>query len=61
MLVENATTVLSVRSLTANIGDTQILKGLDLEIKAESIYTGRCVSRNFNTPGFDRNEERIGL
>ena len=38
MLVENATTVLSVRSLTANIGDTQILKGLNLEIKAGEVH-----------------------
>jgi Fe-S cluster assembly ATP-binding protein len=38
MIVENAPTILSVKNLTANIEDTQILKGLNLEIKAGEIH-----------------------
>jgi Fe-S cluster assembly ATP-binding protein len=38
MITENAPTILSVKNLTANIGDTQILKGLNLEIKAGEVH-----------------------
>ena len=38
MIVENSQVVLSVRDLTANVEDTQILKGLNLEIKAGEIH-----------------------
>src|SRR6476620_5133166 len=38
MIVENSQVVLSVRDLTANVEDTQILKGLNLEIKSGEIH-----------------------
>ncbi|XGV88841.1 MAG: Fe-S cluster assembly ATPase SufC [Limnothrix sp. BL-A-16] len=38
MIVDNAPTVLSVKNLTANVNDTPILKGLNLEIKAGEIH-----------------------
>jgi Fe-S cluster assembly ATP-binding protein len=38
MIVENSQVVLSVRNLTANVEDTQILKGLNLEIKSGEIH-----------------------
>ncbi|MEG3863217.1 Fe-S cluster assembly ATPase SufC [Microcoleus sp. herbarium12] len=38
MIVENSPVVLSVRNLTANVEDTQILKGLNLEIKSGEIH-----------------------
>ncbi|MGC9502588.1 Fe-S cluster assembly ATPase SufC [Baaleninema sp.] len=38
MIVENAPTILSVKNLTANVEGTQILKGLNLEIKAGEIH-----------------------
>lgn len=38
MIVDNAPTVLLVKNLTANVNDTPILKGLNLEIKAGEIH-----------------------
>ncbi|TAE46594.1 MAG: Fe-S cluster assembly ATPase SufC, partial [Oscillatoriales cyanobacterium] len=38
MIVENSPVILSVRNLTANVEDTQILKGLNLEIKSGEIH-----------------------
>ena len=38
MIVENSQVILSVRDLTANVDDTQILKGLNLEIKSGEIH-----------------------
>lgn len=38
MIVDNAPTVLSVKNLTANVNDTPILKGLNLEIKAGEVH-----------------------
>ena len=38
MIVENSPVILSVRDLTANVDGTQILKGLNLEIKAGEIH-----------------------
>ena len=38
MIVGNSQVVLSVRNLTANVEDTQILKGLNLEIKSGEIH-----------------------
>src|SRR4028119_1531241 len=38
MIVENSQVVLSVRDLTADVEDTQILKGLNLEIKSGEIH-----------------------
>ncbi|WP_017662634.1 Fe-S cluster assembly ATPase SufC [Baaleninema simplex] len=38
MIVENAPTILSVKNLTSNVEGTQILKGLNLEIKAGEIH-----------------------
>ncbi len=38
MIIENSPVILSVRELTAEINDTPILKGLNLEIKAGEIH-----------------------
>ena len=38
MIVENSQVILSVRDLTADVDGTQILKGLNLEIKAGEIH-----------------------
>lgn len=38
MIVENSQVILSVRNLTADVDGTQILKGLNLEIKAGEIH-----------------------
>jgi Fe-S cluster assembly ATP-binding protein len=38
MIVENSEVILSVKNLTANVGDTPILMGLNLEIKAGEIH-----------------------
>ncbi len=38
MINENSEVILSVKDLTADVGDTQILKGLNLEIKAGEIH-----------------------
>ncbi|MEY3868671.1 MAG: hypothetical protein RLZZ338_2562 [Cyanobacteriota bacterium] len=38
MIIENSPVILSVRDLTAEINDTPILKGLNLEIKAGEIH-----------------------
>ncbi len=38
MIVENSPVILSVRDLTADVDGTQILKGLNLEIKAGEIH-----------------------
>lgn len=38
MISENSEVILSVKDLTANVEDTQILKGLNLEIKAGEIH-----------------------
>jgi Fe-S cluster assembly ATP-binding protein len=38
MIVENSKVILSVKNLTANVGDTPILMGLNLEIKAGEIH-----------------------
>jgi Fe-S cluster assembly ATP-binding protein len=38
MIVENSEVILSVKNLTANVGDTPILTGLNLEIKAGEIH-----------------------
>ncbi|MEG5136657.1 MULTISPECIES: Fe-S cluster assembly ATPase SufC [unclassified Microcoleus] len=38
MIVENSEVILSVRDLTANVDDIQILKGLNLEIKSGEIH-----------------------
>ncbi|MBD2310115.1 Fe-S cluster assembly ATPase SufC [Desertifilum sp. FACHB-1129] len=38
MIQDNSETILSVRNLTANVDNTQILKGLNLEIKAGEVH-----------------------
>jgi Fe-S cluster assembly ATP-binding protein len=38
MIVENSEVILSVKNLTANVGDTPILMGLNLEIRAGEIH-----------------------
>ncbi|MBD1862068.1 MULTISPECIES: Fe-S cluster assembly ATPase SufC [Trichocoleus] len=38
MIIENSEVILSVRDLTANVDGTQILKGLNLEVKAGEIH-----------------------
>jgi Fe-S cluster assembly ATP-binding protein len=38
MMIENSEVILSVRSLTADVDGTQILKGLSLEVKAGEIH-----------------------
>jgi Fe-S cluster assembly ATP-binding protein len=38
MIVENSEVILSVKNLTANVGDTPILMGLNLEIKAGEVH-----------------------
>lgn len=38
MIIENSPVILSVRNLTADVDGTQILKGLNLEIKAGEIH-----------------------
>lgn len=38
MIIENSDVILSVRDLTANVDGTQILKGLNLELKAGEIH-----------------------
>ncbi|HEY9838613.1 MAG TPA: ATP-binding cassette domain-containing protein, partial [Vampirovibrionales bacterium] len=38
MIKEGSPVILSVRDLTANVNDTPILKGLNLEIKAGEIH-----------------------
>jgi Fe-S cluster assembly ATP-binding protein len=38
MIVENSEAILSVRNLTADVDGTQILKGLNLEVKAGEIH-----------------------
>lgn len=38
MIIENSEVILTVRDLTANVDGTQILKGLNLEIKAGEIH-----------------------
>ena len=38
MIIENSEVILSVKNLTANVDDTPILKGLNLEIKAGEIH-----------------------
>ncbi|HEY9657808.1 MAG TPA: Fe-S cluster assembly ATPase SufC [Allocoleopsis sp.] len=38
MIIENSEVILSVRDLTANVDGTQILKGLNLELKAGEIH-----------------------
>lgn len=38
MISENSSVILSVRDLTANVDDTPILKGMNLEIKAGEIH-----------------------
>ena len=38
MISENSNTILSVKNLTANVDGTEILKGLNLEIKAGEIH-----------------------
>ncbi|MBO9997984.1 MAG: Fe-S cluster assembly ATPase SufC [Cyanobacteria bacterium SID2] len=38
MIVENSEVILSVQNLTANVEGTQILKGLNLEIKAGEVH-----------------------
>lgn len=38
MIIDNSEVILSVKNLTANVDDTPILKGLNLEIKAGEIH-----------------------
>ncbi|HEY9862060.1 MAG TPA: Fe-S cluster assembly ATPase SufC [Candidatus Obscuribacterales bacterium] len=38
MIIENSEVILSVRDLTANVDGTQIIKGLNLEVKAGEIH-----------------------
>ena len=38
MIIENSEVILSVRDLTANVDETPILKGLNLEVKAGEIH-----------------------
>ena len=38
MIVENSEVILSVRNLTAEVNGVEILKGLDLEIKAGEVH-----------------------
>jgi Fe-S cluster assembly ATP-binding protein len=38
MIIENSEVILSVRDLTANVAETPILKGLNLEVKAGEIH-----------------------
>ncbi|MDD1415014.1 ATP-binding cassette domain-containing protein, partial [Dolichospermum sp. ST_con] len=38
MIIENSDLILSVKGLTANVDETPILKGLDLEVRAGEIH-----------------------
>ncbi|HEY9628890.1 MAG TPA: Fe-S cluster assembly ATPase SufC [Coleofasciculaceae cyanobacterium] len=38
MIIDNSSTVLSVKNLTASVGETPILKGMNLEVKAGEIH-----------------------
>lgn len=38
MIIENSNVILSVRNLTAEVDENQILKGLNLEVKAGEIH-----------------------
>lgn len=38
MIVENSEVILSVKNLTAEVGGVEILKGLNLEIKAGEVH-----------------------
>ncbi|MDD1429261.1 hypothetical protein MEO94_33530, partial [Dolichospermum sp. ST_sed9] len=38
MIIENSDLILSVKGLTANVDETPILKGLDLEVRAGEVH-----------------------
>jgi len=38
MIIDNSSEILSVKNLTANVGETPILKGMNLEVKAGEIH-----------------------
>ena len=47
MIIENSEVILSVRDLTANVDGNQILKGVNLELKAGEMVLVRVLYRRF--------------